>query len=112
MKVKKIPLRTCVVTNEKYPKKDLLRIVKTPDNEIMVDLKGKMNGRGAYIKKDLAVLEKEIKIDETGKINGHGAYIKKDLAVLEKARKNKALVNALESEIPEEIYSELGNLMI
>ena len=47
MKQKKIPMRTCVVTNEKLPKKELLRIVKTPENEIKMDETGKMNGRGA-----------------------------------------------------------------
>jgi len=58
MKVKKIPLRTCVVTNEKLPKKDLLRIVRTPDGKVEADPTGKLNGRGAYIKCDLEVLEK------------------------------------------------------
>ena len=57
MKVKKIPLRTCVITREKLPKKDLLRIVRTPEGEVLVDETGKMNGRGAYIKKDIQVLE-------------------------------------------------------
>ena len=61
MKVKKIPLRTCVVTKERFPKNELLRIVRTPDNEIKIDLTGKLNGHGAYIKKDLEVLEKAIK---------------------------------------------------
>ena len=58
MKVKKVPLRTCVVTNEKLPKKELLRIVRTPEGKIEADPSGKMNGRGAYIKCDLEVLEK------------------------------------------------------
>ena len=58
MKQKKIPLRSCVVTGEKLPKQELLRIVRTPEGEIICDLTGKNNGRGAYIKKDLAVLEK------------------------------------------------------
>lgn len=57
MKVKKIPLRTCVVTREKLPKKDLLRIVRTPEGVVVADESGKMNGRGAYIKKDVSVLE-------------------------------------------------------
>ena len=65
MKEKKIPLRTCVITQEKLPKKDLLRIVKTPTGEVLVDLTGKLNGRGAYIKKDVKVLtEKSKKILE------------------------------------------------
>lgn len=56
MKIKKIPLRTCIVTKENLPKSELLRIVRTPDGDIEVDLTGKLNGRGAYIKKDLSVL--------------------------------------------------------
>ena len=51
MKIKKIPLRTCVVTKESLPKKELLRIVRTPEGVVQVDETGKMNGRGAYIKK-------------------------------------------------------------
>ena len=57
MKTKKIPLRTCVVTKETLPKQELLRIVRTPEGNVEVDETGKKNGRGAYIKKDLAVLE-------------------------------------------------------
>lgn len=57
MKEKKIPLRTCVVTKEKLPKKDLLRIVRTPTGTVLPDLTGKLNGRGAYIKKDVEVLK-------------------------------------------------------
>ena len=59
--IKKIPLRTCVITKELLPKKDLLRIVKNKENEVAIDLTGKLNGRGAYIKKDMEVLEKAIK---------------------------------------------------
>ena len=58
MKNKKIPLRTCVVTKEKLEKKDLIRVVKNNENEVFVDLTGKANGRGAYIKKDIDVLNK------------------------------------------------------
>lgn len=61
MKTRKIPLRTCVVTNEKLDKRDLLRIVRDKDMNVKVDLTGKMNGRGAYIKKDINVLEEAIK---------------------------------------------------
>ena len=61
MKVKKIPLRTCVVTKEKLPKKELLRIVRTPEGVVVADESGKMNGRGAYIKKDVSVLEQKKK---------------------------------------------------
>ena len=57
MKIRKIPLRTCVITKESLPKKELLRIVRTPEMEVKVDESGKLNGRGAYIKKDLNVLD-------------------------------------------------------
>ena len=67
MKVKKIPLRTCVVTNEKLPKKELLRIVRTPEGEIIPDVSGKANGRGAYIKASLEVLEKAKKTNALGR---------------------------------------------
>lgn len=85
MKQRKIPLRTCVVTREKYEKKDLIRVVKNNENKVFVDL--------------------------TGKANGRGAYIKKDLEVLEKAKKSKALDRHLELEVPNEIYEELSNII-
>ena len=75
MKAKKIPLRTCIVTKEKLPKQELIRVVRTP--------------------------EKEIIIDETLRANGRGAYLKKDLEVFEKAKKTKALNKALEVEAPD-----------
>ena len=62
MKVKKVPLRTCVITKESLPKQELLRIVRTPEMEVKVDETGKLNGRGAYIKKSLEVLEKAKKL--------------------------------------------------
>ena len=74
-------MRMCSVTRERFPKQELLRVVKTPDNEVKVDL--------------------------TGKLNGHGAYIKKDLLVLERAIKTKSLSKALECEIPTSIYEEI-----
>lgn len=85
MKQRKIPLRTCVVTREKCEKKDLIRVVKNNDNKVFVDL--------------------------TGKVNGRGAYIKKNLEVLEKAKKSKALDRNLEVEVPNEIYEELSNII-
>ena len=57
MKQRKVPLRTCVVTKEALPKSELLRIVRTPEHDIIIDETGKANGRGAYIKKDIGVLE-------------------------------------------------------
>ena len=64
--MKKIPMRSCVVTKEKLPKRELLRIVKNNENKVFVDLTGKANGRGAYIKKELDVFKiaKEKKILE------------------------------------------------
>jgi predicted RNA-binding protein YlxR (DUF448 family) len=79
--MKKIPQRTCVITHEKFPKQELLRIVRTPEGKIKIDL--------------------------TGKLNGHGAYIKKDKDVIEKAKKNKALDRYLETEISSNIYEEM-----
>ncbi len=80
MKLKKIPMRTCVVTKEKLEKRDLLRIVRTPEGEVIVDV--------------------------TGKANGRGAYLKKDKEVIDKARKNKVLERVLEVEIPDQVYDE------
>ena len=60
MKNKKIPMRSCVVTGEKLPKQELLRIVRTTENKVVCDPTGKINGRGAYIKKDIGVLEQAI----------------------------------------------------
>ena len=85
MKVRKIPERTCVVTKEKYPKMELLRIVRTPEGTVEVDL--------------------------TGKKNGHGAYIKKDLNVLELAKKNKALEKHLETKIEDNVYDEIKEII-
>lgn len=61
MKVKKIPLRMCTGCMEMKPKKELIRIVKSSDGEVSVDLTGKKSGRGAYICKDAACLEKAFK---------------------------------------------------
>ena len=54
---KKIPMRKCVVSNERFPKGELLRVVRTPEGNIEVDTTGKKNGHGAYLKKDIEVLE-------------------------------------------------------
>ena len=78
-------MRRCVVSNESLPKSELLRIVRTPEGEVKVDLSGKANGKGAYIKKDLEVLKQ--------------------------AQKKKALARALEVEIPEEIYQEIASIL-
>lgn len=59
--VKKIPYRKCVATNEQFPKKDLLRIVKSPDGVVFIDPTGKANGRGVYVKKDKEAIALAIK---------------------------------------------------
>ena len=48
MKVKKIPMRSCLVTRERLPKQELIRVVRTPEGNVVVDTTGKVNGRGAY----------------------------------------------------------------
>ena len=85
MKQKKIPMRSCVITREKCAKQDLIRVVRTPDGTVAIDL--------------------------TGKLNGRGAYLKKDLSVFEKAKKTKVLNKILEVEVPENLYDELNNLV-
>ena len=85
MKNRKIPMRSCVVTREKLPKSELLRIVRTTDGSVIADVSGKVNGRGAYIKKDIAVLEK--------------------------AKKSKILERHLETTISDEVYEEIKKII-
>lgn len=61
MVIKKKPARRCVACNEQKEKKDLIRIVRTPEKNIEIDLTGKKNGRGAYICRDEECLKKLIK---------------------------------------------------
>lgn len=61
MKVKKVPMRMCLGCNENKPKRELIRVVKSPEGEISLDFTGKKSGRGAYICKDMECLEKAIK---------------------------------------------------
>lgn len=61
MKVKKIPLRMCTGCMEMKPKKELIRIVKTPEGKVCVDMTGKKSGRGAYVCKSIECLEKSFK---------------------------------------------------
>ena len=75
--MKKIPLRRCIVTREQLPKQELLRIV----------------------------------IDQTGKLGGRGAYIKKDIEVLNTAKSKNILSRVLEVNIPEEVYQEIENII-
>ena len=58
---KKVPLRKCLGCMSSFPKKDLVRVVKTPEGEVVLDLSGKKSGRGAYICKNSACLKKAIK---------------------------------------------------
>ena len=83
--MKKIPERTCVITKEKTLKKDLLRVVRDKEGNVSVDL--------------------------TGKANGRGAYLKKDSEVIKKARDTKALDRILEVTIPEAIYEEMLDIV-
>ena len=79
--MKKIPMRSCLITKEKLPKKDLIRIVRTPEGTVI--------------------------IDEIGKVNGRGAYLKKDIEVINKAKNNKVVERVLEVKVPDSIYDEL-----
>ncbi|MBP3852907.1 MAG: YlxR family protein [Erysipelotrichaceae bacterium] len=83
--MRKIPMRKCVVTQQRFPKKELIRVVRTPEKEIVVDL--------------------------TGKRNGHGAYVSRRKETIELAKKNKALNRALEQDIPDEIYDQLMEIV-
>ncbi len=60
-KVKKIPLRKCLGCMESFPKKELVRVVRTPEGDVCVDLTGKKSGRGAYICKSEACLKKAVR---------------------------------------------------
>ena len=78
-------MRMCVVTRERFPKNELIRVVKTPEGSIIVD--------------------------ETGKANGRGAYLKKDKEVFLKAQKSKILDRQLETNVPSEIFEQLNDLL-
>ena len=82
--MKKIPMSKCVATNESLPKKELIRIVRTPQGTV--------------------------EIDESGKRNGRGAYLKCSVEALEAAMKRKSLARSLECEIPDEIYEKLKEM--
>ena len=78
-------MRKCLATNESFPKKDLLRIVRTPEGEI--------------------------KVDETGKLNGKGAYISKSIDAVNIARKSKVFSKALEIDVPDSVYDEIERII-
>ncbi|WP_335870755.1 RNase P modulator RnpM [Bacillus sp. 2205SS5-2] len=78
---KKIPLRKCLATGEMKPKKEMIRIVRSKEGEVSIDLTGKKSGRGAYVSKDTQ-------------------------AIL-KAKKKNVLASHLGTNIPESVYDEL-----
>ncbi|MBD5480990.1 MAG: YlxR family protein [Lachnospiraceae bacterium] len=78
---KKIPLRQCVGCQQMKPKKDMMRVLKTPEGEMILDTTGKKNGRGAYLCKDMECLKK--------------------------ARKNKGLERSFKMSIPDTVYDSL-----
>lgn len=79
--VKKIPIRRCLATNQPFPKKEMFRIVRTPEGDVIIDDTGKANGRGAYLSKT------------------------KDAIMLAKSK--KILDKHLEVAVSEEIYAQL-----
>ena len=79
--VKKVPIRKCSGCAERFPKSVLVRVLRTPDGEIL--------------------------LDETGKKSGRGAYLCKNAACLKKARKSKRIDQSLECSIPAEVYDRL-----
>ena len=78
---RKVPVRKCSGCQERFPKGELIRVLRTPEGEITLDFTGKKNGRGAYLCKNPASLKK--------------------------ARKGGRIASALECTIPEEIYTQL-----
>lgn len=84
VKTRKVPMRMCAVTRERFEKKDLVRVVKTPTGEVVIDLTGKLNGRGVYLKKDLNI------------------YLE--------AEKKDVFSRVFEQSVDKSIYEELKNL--
>ena len=84
--VKKVPLRRCAGCNEQKSKKEFVRVVRTPEGEII--------------------------LDETGKANGRGVYLCPSKACLQKARKAKRLERNLDTSIPDEIYALLEEKLV
>lgn len=82
---RKVPLRKCVATGEMLPKKEMLRVVRSKEGEVSVDVTGKKSGRGAYISKSIEAVEI--------------------------AKKKNILERQLEVKIPDEIYDELIRLI-
>ena len=78
---KKVPVRRCVGCGEHFPKGELVRVLRTPEGEVLLDLTGKKSGRGAYICKKAACLKK--------------------------ARKSKRIEASLECSIPADVYDRM-----
>jgi len=85
LKNKKVPMRQCVGCRELKNKKDLMRILRTPDNNVI--------------------------FDDTGRMNGRGAYICPSVECLKKARKTKAIERSLDISIPDEVYDTIERQM-
>ncbi len=83
--MKKVPVRQCVGCREMIPKKDLLRVIRTPEEEVV--------------------------LDSTGKQNGRGAYLCRSTECFAKARKSKGLERSLKVSIPDEVYDKLEKEM-
>jgi len=81
MKNKKIPLRKCLGCEERFPKKDLIRVVKNNEGEIF--------------------------LDKTCKANGRGAYICNNIKCFETAYKNRKFERAFKAQIPKDIYEKI-----
>ena len=78
---KKIPMRQCLGCHEHKPKRELVRVVRSPEGEVSLDLTGKSNGRGAYLCRSAACLHRAIK--------------------------SRALSRAFGTEVPEEVFLRL-----
>lgn len=85
MQQRKVPMRKCVATNEMRPKKELVRIVRSKEGEISIDVTGKKSGRGAYLSKDT------------------------DCIIQAKAK--RVLDHHLSTKVPDEIYDEIVRLI-
>ena len=85
MQTRKIPVRMCTGCGEQKPKKELVRVVKSPEGEISLDLTGKKSGRGAYVCRNVDCLKK--------------------------ARKARRLERAFSCQIPEEVYDRMEEEM-
>ncbi len=84
-KIKKVPLRKCVVTNEQHPKMEMFRVVRTQDGKVV--------------------------LDPTGKVRGHGAYVSKKKTAVLTSMKKKILDHHLEIAVPENIYNEMLEIL-